>query len=80
MTKEQREELKSGITPLLNTICSMRGLGFDDVEKEFLDFIESEVEKAKKEGEELGRIKERDEIITAFLTGKEDAERRLRVS
>lgn len=63
MTKEQREELKNGIMPLLNTICSMRGLGFDDVEKELLDFIESEVEKANKEyfekGFELGRLEYR---------------------
>lgn len=48
---KEREELISEIMPMLNNICSMRGLGFSDVEDELLDFIEQEISKARQEGQ-----------------------------
>ena len=52
----------------------------DEALKETKDFILELVSQARKEGEAVGREKERNEILNAFLKGKEDAEKRLKVS
>lgn len=91
MTKEQREELKRKIDVYswalvrnYDADSTMKGKftvkELDSELNKLLDFIESEVEKAKKEGEKLGRAKEKNEILAAFLMGKEEAEERLGVN